>query len=166
MRRDDRPRYDERPARSNFTGERQAPPTRKPWAKTPAPAASEKSAPVESKPAAPAPVVAKAPAAEPAAPKSPKVRPSFDVPPKKASRRTPEEQTRLYMNVGSEMGVEAGDVVGAILGETGLPKGTVGVVDVRERHVFVDVAKEHANGIISKLNRAQIKGRKLKVKVA
>jgi hypothetical protein len=39
-------------------------------------------------------------------------------------------------------------------------------VDIRERHLFVDVAAEHANSIISKLNRAQIKGRRAKVKVA
>jgi ATP-dependent RNA helicase DeaD len=64
------------------------------------------------------------------------------------------------------MGVKPGDVVGAILGETGLPAKTVGVVDIRERHLFVDVAAEHANAIISKMNRAQIKGRRLKVKVA
>jgi hypothetical protein len=39
-------------------------------------------------------------------------------------------------------------------------------VDIRERHLFVDVASEYANSIISKLNRAQIKGHKAKVKVA
>jgi ATP-dependent RNA helicase DeaD len=70
------------------------------------------------------------------------------------------------MNVGSEMGVGPGDIVGAILGETGLPAKVVGTVDVRERHAFVDVASDQANGIISKLNRAQIKGRKVKIKVA
>jgi len=42
----------------------------------------------------------------------------------------------------------------------------VGKVDIRERHLFVDVASEHANSIIAKLNRAEIKGRKVKVKVA
>jgi ATP-dependent RNA helicase DeaD len=84
----------------------------------------------------------------------------------KASRRTPGDHTRLFINVGAEMGVAAGDVVGAILGETGLPSKTVGVVDIRERHLFVDVAAEHANAVISKMNRAQIKGRRLKVKVA
>ncbi len=86
--------------------------------------------------------------------------------PPKASRRTPGDQTRLYINVGSEMGVAPGDIVGAILGETGLPGKTVGTVDVRERHVFVDVAAEHAFGIIAKLNRATIKGRRIKVKEA
>ena len=82
------------------------------------------------------------------------------------SRRTPDEQTRLYMNVGSEMQVSTGDVVGAILGETGLPAKTVGTVDIRERHLFVDVAAEHANSIIAKMNRTRIKGNKLKVKLA
>lgn len=70
------------------------------------------------------------------------------------------------MNVGAEMGVVPGDVVGAILGETGLPGNVLGVVDIRERHLFVDVAAEHANGIIAKMNRAQIRGRRLKVKLA
>jgi ATP-dependent RNA helicase DeaD len=64
------------------------------------------------------------------------------------------------------MGIAAPDVVGAILGETGLPAGTVGTVDIRERHLFVDVKAEHARAIIAKLNRTQIKDRKAKVKLA
>jgi ATP-dependent RNA helicase DeaD len=84
----------------------------------------------------------------------------------KPSRRTPEGQTRLYVNTGAEMGVSEPDIVGTIMGETGLPRKVVGAVDIRERHLFVDVASEHANSIISKLNRAQIKGRSAKVKVA
>ncbi|HTD65300.1 MAG TPA: DEAD/DEAH box helicase [Candidatus Limnocylindria bacterium] len=84
----------------------------------------------------------------------------------KASRATPVNQTRLYMNVGAEMQVEPRDVVGAIMGETGLPPETIGRIDVRERHLFVDVASHHANAIIAKLNRTRIKGERLKVKVA
>jgi DbpA RNA binding domain len=42
----------------------------------------------------------------------------------------------------------------------------VGTVDIRERHLFVDVAAEHAPSIISKLNRTRIKNQKLKVKLA
>jgi ATP-dependent RNA helicase DeaD len=88
------------------------------------------------------------------------------VQPPKGSRRTPDAQTRLYLNAGAEMGISEADIVGTILGETGLPRNVVGAVDIRERHLFVDVASEHANSIISKLNRAQIKGRKAKAKVA
>ena len=84
----------------------------------------------------------------------------------KPDRKTPANQTRLHMNVGEEMGIVPIDVVNSIAGETGLPGKVVGKVDVRERHLFVDVASEHANGIIAKLNRAELKGHKLKVKTA
>ena len=84
----------------------------------------------------------------------------------KGGRKIPDFQSRLYMNIGEEMGITAGDVVGAILGETGLPALVVGRVDIRERHLFVDVATAHANVIIAKLNRTKIKNQKLKVKLA
>ncbi|MEI7728230.1 MAG: DEAD/DEAH box helicase [Verrucomicrobiota bacterium] len=84
----------------------------------------------------------------------------------KHSRRTPEGHIRLYMNVGKEMGVAAQDVLASIQGETGLPATVVGTIDLRERHLFVDVAADHAKGIIAKLNRANLKGNKLKVKEA
>ena len=76
------------------------------------------------------------------------------------------DQIRLHINVGEEMGVTASDLSQAIAGATGLPASVVGPFDIRERHAFVAVAAEHANAIISKLNRSQVRGRKLKVKVA
>jgi len=84
----------------------------------------------------------------------------------KPSRRTPDNQTRLWMNIGEEQGITPIDIVNTIAGETGLPGKVVGTVDVRERHLFADVASEHVKGIIAKLNRTQLKGHKLKVKVA
>ena len=84
----------------------------------------------------------------------------------KAERKTPADQTRLHLNVGEEMGVVPIDVVNSIAGETGLPGKVVGKVDIRERHSFVDVASEHANAILAKLNRAEIKGHKVKIKAA
>ena len=84
----------------------------------------------------------------------------------KVSRATPAGQTRLWMSLGETQGVTPIDVVNSVAGETGLPGKVVGTVDVREKHLFVDVAEEHANSIIAKLNRASIKGHKVKVKVA
>jgi len=84
----------------------------------------------------------------------------------KASRATPEGQTRLWMNLGETQGIKPIDIVNAVAGETGLPGKVVGTVDVREKHLFMDVASEHANGIIAKLSRAEIQGHKVKVKVA
>jgi ATP-dependent RNA helicase DeaD len=76
------------------------------------------------------------------------------------------EFTRLHMNLGEEMGVTPADIIGAIAGETGLPGKVVGQIDVRERHLFVEVATDHANAILAKLNRTSIKGRRVKVKTA
>lgn len=84
----------------------------------------------------------------------------------KPSRATPPNQTRLWMNLGEAMDIKPIDIVNAVAGETGLPGKVVGTVDVRERHLFVDVAAEHAKSILAKLNRAQIKGHKVKAKVA
>ena len=70
------------------------------------------------------------------------------------------------MNIGAEMNITPHDIVNSIAGETGLPATAVGKVDIRERHSFVDVATEHANAIVAKLNRAQVKGHKAKVKLA
>ena len=84
----------------------------------------------------------------------------------RVSRATPGNQKRLWMNLGAEMDVAPIDVVNAVAGETGLPGKVVGTVDLRERHLFVDVDAEHANAIIAKLNRSEIKGHKVKVKFA
>jgi ATP-dependent RNA helicase DeaD len=86
--------------------------------------------------------------------------------PKKKSRPPAGNFTRLHMNLGETMGVVPIDIVNAIAGETGLPGKVVGTVDIRERHLFVDVASDHANAILARLNRIQIKGHKVKVKAA
>ena len=102
----------------------------------------------------------------PGEPRRPGAAPAESIAKPKPSRPTAEGHTRLHLNVGAETGVSANDIVATILGHTGLPKNVVGPVDVRGRHTFVDVASEHARGIIAKLNRAEVKGRKARVKVA
>ena len=92
-------------------------------------------------------------------------KPAFIRPPKK-TRPPVGEYTRLHLNLGEEMGVTPIDIVNTIAGETGLPGKVVGKVDIRERHLFVDVATEHAHAILAKLNRASVKGNKVKVKAA
>jgi ATP-dependent RNA helicase DeaD len=164
------PRRDERPSRPNFSEERPKPPARPPAAP---PVVVKPVAKLETPKQPEGQTAPQPPRERPARPERPsrpaerRERPEPWLEGKaKASRRTPGDHTRLFINVGAEMGVAPGDVVGAILGETGLPSKTVGVVDIRERHLFVDVAAEHANAVIAKMNRAQIKGRRLKVKVA
>jgi ATP-dependent RNA helicase DeaD len=149
--------YEQRPPRPRVEPPQrlERPPVPRPQAIAQPVPVKESPSPVTPPPAAPRPV--------PAAPQRAE---SSAAPRPKSSRRTPDDHTRLYVNTGTEMGVTEADVVGTILGATGLPRKIVGAVDIRERHLFVDVASEHANSIIAKLNRAQIKGRKAKAKVA
>lgn len=84
----------------------------------------------------------------------------------KVSRAPKPDQSRLYINVGEAMGVTPDEVTAAILGNTGLPAATIGKIDLRERHLFVDVSTEHAPAIIAQLNRATLRDHKLKVKMA
>ena len=161
-------RRDSRPTREPFVARRPETPRKqeKPvQQKAPAPAPAIPAAPVE-KPAPPTKLAASAPPPPPPFKPAHAGKKESAQPKEKASRRTPADQTRLYINVGEEMGVTPADVVSTILGETGLPAANVGSVDIRARHLFVDVASDSANAIISKLNRSQIKGQKVKVKVA
>jgi len=68
---------------------------------------------------------------------------------------------RLILGVGREHDVQPGDVLGVIVGITKLPKEVVGVIRLQPKQAFVDVAEEHAELIVSKLNGIQFKGRKL-----
>ena len=74
--------------------------------------------------------------------------------------------TRLWLGVGAESQVGPNEIKACILGETGLPPESVGTIDVRDRHAFVDVAAGHVAGILAKLNRTSLGGRKLKAKTA
>jgi ATP-dependent RNA helicase DeaD len=156
--RDER-RRDERPREERPRPGQRPPEVRRPAVARPAP----KSEPEVATTAPPAPAPAPAPAPRPEVRERPAPAAAA---PAKAGRRTPEGETRLFMNLGLEMGLTEEDVVGAILGQTGLPRKVVGAVDLRQRHLFVDVASDHVNSIVAKLNRAEIKGRKAKVKVA
>ncbi len=189
---DDRRQRDDRRGRDRFSDDRPPQRERKPWSsdrpaaprpqfsapremKVPVAPVREPKAPVSAAPAAPAVTKEAAPVA-PAAPKPP--REKAPVPEKrhfgndqpfrspKHSRPTSAGHARLYINVGAEMGVARQDIVEAIMGHTGLPAKVVGPVDVRERHVYVDVETEHANRIVSQLNRSRLKDHKLKVKIA
>jgi ATP-dependent RNA helicase DeaD len=85
---------------------------------------------------------------------------------KKADRESGEishEQgmARLILGVGRDHDVQPGDVLGVIVGTTKLPKEIVGVIRLQPKQAFVDVAEEHAELVVSKLNGIQFKGRKL-----
>lgn len=74
--------------------------------------------------------------------------------------------TRLFISIGKKDGVRAGDFVGAIAGETGLPGEMIGNIKILESFSFVEVPDEHAENVINALSSSNIKGKAVFVEPA
>ena len=67
----------------------------------------------------------------------------------------------LEFNLGYDAGVQPGDFVGCIAGETGLPREVVGSIQIRPRFTAVEVAKDCVAQILEAVNRTRLKGRRV-----
>jgi ATP-dependent RNA helicase DeaD len=74
-------------------------------------------------------------------------------------RPAPTAWVKLFLSVGERDGLTPGDMVGAITGETGLPSGKIGKIEIRDSHSLVEVQEPVARQIISALNGTTIRGR-------
>ncbi|HSH36275.1 DEAD/DEAH box helicase [Schnuerera sp.] len=74
--------------------------------------------------------------------------------------------SRIYINTGKRRGVSPRHILGALLNETGIPRKTVGDIDMYDRFTFVEVPEEYAQQVIKGLNNKRIKGSKVKVELA
>jgi hypothetical protein len=114
----------------------------------------------------------------PAAPQERKVPPSQRTPrPNDAEAAVPGEapgedpskpagRVRLWISAGEENGVTPESLRDFILGTTGEPAASLGGVDLRARHAFVEVPGDRAASFVSRLKRAEFAGRRLKAKIA
>lgn len=85
--------------------------------------------------------------------------------PRKPARGS-EGMRTLFINAGRKMKIGPGELVGAITGMTGLTGEAIGAIDVHEKHVFVEVADQHVDQVIEKLDGIRIKGRRINVELA
>ncbi len=77
-----------------------------------------------------------------------------------SGRRPPSgEWVRLYIGLGSRLGVRPRDLVGAIAGETGLPGRAVGAIRITPRFSLVEVPASEADRVIDALRNTKIRGR-------
>jgi ATP-dependent RNA helicase DeaD len=67
----------------------------------------------------------------------------------------------LFFNVGRKHLATPADIVGKIAGVTRLPASVVGAIDIHQRHMLVDVDREHASLIVKKLAGIRLKGEAL-----
>jgi ATP-dependent RNA helicase DeaD len=76
------------------------------------------------------------------------------------------KMVRLFINVGKMDKVRAGDIVGALTGETGIQGDSIGVIDIYDKFSFVEVPKTVVDQVLDGMNDNSIKGRKVSIEVA
>jgi ATP-dependent RNA helicase DeaD len=80
-------------------------------------------------------------------------------------RITPDQDvTRLYIGGGRKAKIRPADLVGAIVNEVGIDARAIGSIQISDRFSLVEVPEELADGIITALRAATIKGKRLAVR--
>ena len=73
---------------------------------------------------------------------------------------------RMFLNIGKKHGINAGHILGAITGESGIDGNLVGVIDIFDKFTFVEVPEDYANKVLKAMNKNRIKGRKINMEPA
>ena len=73
---------------------------------------------------------------------------------------------KLFLSVGERDGLTPGDMIGAIIGESGVEGSSVGKIDIRESHSVVEVHDTVAHKVIKALNGTSIRGRAVRADFA
>ncbi len=68
---------------------------------------------------------------------------------------------RLWVGVGRKDNVRPGDLLGAIVGESGLPADHIGRIEVKELYCLVEVHPEDAERVIRSLSGTSLRGRRV-----
>ncbi|HEY8898838.1 MAG TPA: DEAD/DEAH box helicase [Chthoniobacterales bacterium] len=71
--------------------------------------------------------------------------------------------TRLVFTAGRFSEVRPADVVGTVLGLSGIPREGIGAIHIEAKHTLVDIADDHVHAVINALAGIKFKGRKLAV---
>lgn len=73
---------------------------------------------------------------------------------------------RLFINIGKDLNVKPGDVLGAVAGETGIPGKMVGSIDMYDKYTFVEVPQDIADMVVDAMQNAKIKGKSVHMELA
>ena len=81
-------------------------------------------------------------------------------------RRGGDSMARLFINIGKNVGVKPGDILGAIAGESGIPGRMVGSIEMYDKYTFVEVPREQADLVLKAMKNAKIKGKSVHMEKA
>lgn len=73
---------------------------------------------------------------------------------------------RLFINIGKKDRISPRHIVGAIAGETGLPGGLIGAIDIYDNFTFVEVPREKGHDVLEIMKNNYIKGNKINIETA
>jgi ATP-dependent RNA helicase DeaD len=68
---------------------------------------------------------------------------------------------RVFLGIGERDGVRAGDLVGAITGESGITSDRIGKLEIRDSHTVAEIATADVETVIEKMNGVSLKGRRV-----
>ncbi len=69
----------------------------------------------------------------------------------------------LYFQAGKKEKLSRGDIMGFIAGNGGIEANEVGRIDVRDHYSLAAVPRSTANGVLTRLQTAKIKGKKVRI---
>ncbi|MCL1789792.1 MAG: DEAD/DEAH box helicase [Peptococcaceae bacterium] len=84
----------------------------------------------------------------------------------KGDCRNRQDMVRLTVDLGSFHKVNAGHIVGAIAGETGLPGKKIGKISVAERRSFFEVPRQDVDLVLSSMKDCKIRGIRARIRQA
>ncbi|MCL4107232.1 UNVERIFIED_CONTAM: hypothetical protein GTU68_017116 [Idotea baltica] len=67
--------------------------------------------------------------------------------------------TRLFLSLGKVFGVTPKALLGMIYGESKIPQGSIGRVQLFPKHTLVEVKSEHADSLLAALSSAKFRGK-------
>jgi ATP-dependent RNA helicase DeaD len=82
----------------------------------------------------------------------------------RAHRGTRSAWSRIFIGAGDRDSVRAGDLVGAITGETGIAGAQIGKIDIKSSFSLVEIDSQVVDRVIETLNGTAIRGREVVVK--
>ncbi len=73
---------------------------------------------------------------------------------------------KLFINIGKKHRIGAGDILGAIAGEAGIPGSKIGRIELQEDFSYVDISSDCVDDVLESMGTGVIKGKKVKIEKA
>lgn len=78
----------------------------------------------------------------------------------------PDEDVKLFLNVGKKDKIMVKDIVGSISANTAVSGSDIGKINILDKFTFIEVSGKFASEIISSMKGKQIKGRNVNFEIA